>query len=184
MLIGATGTLFRSPLLCWSEDAELDGDVAEGYGTDEAEIKKVQPKKSAAVAINKTPSKELLHRHRLVLLFGKVNNAMASEVISNLLYLDSVSSEPIILLINSTGGVVTDGMAIYDAMQSISSPVQTVCIGKAYSMGSTILAGGEKGYRTATPHARVMIHEASGGASQMKVGLGWSEGRDFVGRGR
>ncbi len=90
---------------------------------------------------------------------------MASSIIAQLLYLESVdSSKPIHLYINSPGGTVTDGLAIYDTMQFIRAPVYTVAMGMAASMGSLLLAAGEAGHRMALPNARVMIHQPHGGA--------------------
>ena len=126
-------------------------------------------KDSSKTDSNKTPSKELLHGRRTILLFGKVDNKMATEIVTNLFYLDSVSSEPITILINSTGGIVTDGFAVYDAIRMLSSPVNTVVIGKAYSMATVILAAGTKGRRFATPNARIMVHEASGSSGTKQV---------------
>lgn len=90
---------------------------------------------------------------------------MASSVIAQLLYLESVdSSKPIHLYINSPGGTVTDGLAIYDTIQYVRSPVHTVAMGLAASMGSLLLAAGTAGHRMALPNARVMIHQPHGGA--------------------
>lgn len=90
---------------------------------------------------------------------------MASLISAQLLYLESVNpTKEISFYINSPGGVVSAGLAIYDTMQYIRSPVSTVCIGQAASMGSLLLAGGEKGHRYALPNARVMVHQPSGGA--------------------
>lgn len=90
---------------------------------------------------------------------------VASSVIAQLLYLESVdSTKPIHLYINSPGGTVTDGLAIYDTMQYVKAPVYTVAMGLAASMGSLLLSAGAAGHRMALPNARVMIHQPHGGA--------------------
>lgn len=108
---------------------------------------------------------------RIICLHGPVESRSASLVIAQLLHLDSVSpGRPIRLYVNSPGGSVDDGLAIYDAMQFISSPVHTVAMGIAASMGSLLLAAGAKGERAALPNARVMIHQPLGGAMQVSLG--------------
>jgi ATP-dependent Clp protease protease subunit len=90
---------------------------------------------------------------------------MASTVIAQLLFLEAENSEKeIFMYVNSPGGVVTSGMAIYDTMQYIKSPVSTICIGQAASMGALLLCAGEAGKRYALPNARIMIHQPLGGA--------------------
>lgn len=102
---------------------------------------------------------------RKVFLWGQVDDDSARHVVDRLLYLELMSpGKEIQLFINSPGGYVTSGFTIYDAMQSISSPVSTICTGLAASMGSILLSAGEKGRRFILPHARVMIHQPSGGA--------------------
>lgn len=101
---------------------------------------------------------------RKVFLWGEVSDKSAKHVIEHLLYLDSQSSEEIKFYINSPGGYVTSGFAIYDTMKSLKSPVSTICSGLAASMGSILLSGGEKGRRFIQPLAKVMIHQPSGGA--------------------
>lgn len=106
-----------------------------------------------------------LLKERIILLYGEVNDAVSSSLVAQLLFLESENpNKPISMYINSPGGSVTAGMAIYDTMQYISSPVSTLCIGQACSMGSLLLAGGEPGKRLILPNARVMIHQPSGGA--------------------
>lgn len=105
-----------------------------------------------------------LLKDRIVTLNGEVNGNTAAVLTAQLLYLDSVSDEPITLYINSPGGVVTDGLAIVDTMNLIQSPVHTVAMGMAASMGAFILSQGEKGHRSCTPSATVMIHQPLGGA--------------------
>lgn len=107
---------------------------------------------------------EQLLKERKVFLWGMVNDTSAKHVVDRLLYLELQSQEEIQLIINSPGGYVTSGFAIYDTIQQIKSPVSTVCSGLAASMGSILLSVGEKGRRFIQPHARVMIHQPSGGA--------------------
>ncbi|MDG2414874.1 MAG: ATP-dependent Clp protease proteolytic subunit [Flavobacteriaceae bacterium] len=101
---------------------------------------------------------------RKVFLWGQVDDASAKHVIDRLLYLDLQNSKEIQLVINSPGGYVTSGFAIYDTIKSLKSPVSTVCSGLAASMGSILLSAGAKGRRFMQPHAQVMIHQPSGGA--------------------
>lgn len=101
---------------------------------------------------------------RKVFLWGQVDDDSAKHVIDRLMYLDALSSEDIHLYINSPGGYVTSGFAIYDCIKSLNSNVSTICTGFAASMGSIILSAGTKGKRFIQPHARVMIHQPSGGA--------------------
>ncbi len=105
-----------------------------------------------------------LLEERKVFLWGMVNDDSAKHVVERLLYLDSLNHEEIQLIINSPGGYVTSGFSIYDTMMQIKSPVATVCSGLAASMGSILLSAGAKGRRMIQPHARVMIHQPSGGA--------------------
>ncbi len=106
-----------------------------------------------------------LLQERIIFLTGPVYDQVASLISAQLLYLESVNpSKEISFYINSPGGVVSAGLAIYDTMQYIRSPVSTVCIGMAASMGSLLLAAGEKGKRYALPNARIMVHQPSGGA--------------------
>ncbi len=105
-----------------------------------------------------------LARDRIIFLGEEVNDQIANEIIAIMLYLDSEDpGKDIFLYINSPGGVVTSGLAIYDTMQHIKSDVVTICLGLAASMGSFLLAGGTKGKRLALPHSRIMIHQPSGG---------------------
>lgn len=103
---------------------------------------------------------------RKVFLWGQVDDDSAKFVIDRLLYLDLIEpGKEIQLIINSPGGYVTSGFAIYDTIKGISSPVSTICTGLAASMGSILLSAGAKGRRFTLPHARVMIHQPSGGAN-------------------
>lgn len=114
-------------------------------------------------------------KDRKVFLWGVVEDSSAQDLTSRLLYLEKESpGKEIQLFINSPGGVVTAGMVIYDTMQLISSPVSTICLGLAASMGSILLSGGEKGKRLIFPHGRVMIHQPSigqlfGSASDLEI---------------
>ena len=102
---------------------------------------------------------------RIILLNEDVNSASAGVVVAQLLYLEGQDPEKdISLYINSPGGVITDGMAIYDTMQYIKCDVSTICIGMAASMGAFLLAAGTKGKRFALPNSEIMIHQPSGGA--------------------
>jgi ATP-dependent Clp protease protease subunit len=105
-----------------------------------------------------------LLQERIITLNGEVEDTMSAVVIAQLLYLEAENPEkPISMYINSPGGSVSAGLAIYDTMNYIRSPVSTTCMGMAASMGSLLLAGGEPGHRYILPHARVMIHQPSGG---------------------
>lgn len=102
---------------------------------------------------------------RIILLNEEVNNASAGVIVAQLLYLEGQDPDKDIhLYINSPGGVITDGMAIYDTMNYIKCDVQTICMGMAASMGSFLLAAGTKGKRCALPNSEIMIHQPSGGA--------------------
>ena len=105
-----------------------------------------------------------LLEERKVFLWGMVDDDSAKHVIDRLLYLDMQNNKEIQLLINSPGGYVTSGFAMYDTITSLKSPVSTICTGLAASMGSILLSVGKKGRRFIQPHARVMIHQPSGGA--------------------
>ena len=105
-----------------------------------------------------------LLKERVIFVTGGVEDYMASVVTAQLLFLEADNpKKEISMYINSPGGVVTSGMAIYDPMQYIRAPVSTVCIGQAASMGSLLLTAGEKGMRFALPNARIMVHQPSGG---------------------
>jgi ATP-dependent Clp protease protease subunit len=109
-----------------------------------------------------------LLRERIVFVTGEVEDQMASLIVAQLLFLESENpKKDIYMYINSPGGVVTAGMAIHDTMQYIRPRVGTVCIGQAASMGSFLLAAGERGMRVALTNARVMVHQPSGGARGM-----------------
>jgi ATP-dependent Clp protease protease subunit len=106
-----------------------------------------------------------LLKERIIFLTGPVHDAVSSLICAQLLFLESENpNKDIAFYINSPGGVVTSGLAIYDTMQYIRSPVSTVCIGQAASMGSLLLAAGAAGKRYCLPNSRVMVHQPSGGA--------------------
>jgi ATP-dependent Clp protease protease subunit len=109
---------------------------------------------------------------RKVFLWGAVDDKSAKDITSRLLYLDAIDpGKEITFYINSPGGIVTSGMVVYDTMQMIKSPVATVCMGMAASMGSLLLSGGKKGKRYIFPHGEVMIHQPSGGGQGTSADL-------------
>jgi ATP-dependent Clp protease, protease subunit len=106
-----------------------------------------------------------LLQERIIFLVGPVNDPVASLVSAQLLFLESVNpTKDIYFYINSPGGIVTSGLAIYDTMQYVRPDVSTVCVGQAASMGSLLLCAGAKGKRISLPNSRIMIHQPSGGA--------------------
>lgn len=120
--------------------------------------------------IEKTSNKEYAYdlysrllKDRIVFCVGEINDNSANIIVSELLYLDSLSNEDIFLYINSPGGSITSGMAIYDTMNYIKSDVKTICIGMAASMAAFLLASGTKGKRCSLPNAEIMIHQPLGG---------------------
>ena len=114
-----------------------------------------------------------LLNNRIIFLSGEINDYVSNLVISELLYLDSISNDEISLYINSPGGSVTSGMAIFDTMQFIKSDVRTICVGLAASMAAILLASGTKGKRNALTNSEIMIHQPLGGvegqASEIKI---------------
>ena len=109
---------------------------------------------------------------RKIFLWGVVDDKSAKDITARLMYLDAVDpGKEIKFYINSPGGVVTSGMVIYDTMQMIKSPVSTICMGMAASMGSILLSGGAKGKRYIFPHGEVMIHQPSGGGQGTSADL-------------
>ncbi|RMF44465.1 MAG: ATP-dependent Clp endopeptidase proteolytic subunit ClpP [Deltaproteobacteria bacterium] len=115
-----------------------------------------------------------LLKDRIIFLGGPIDDHVANLVIAQLLFLESEDPDKdIFLYINSPGGIVTAGLAIYDTMQYVKAPVSTICVGQAASMGAVLLAAGEKGKRFALPNARIMIHQPLGGfqgqASDIKI---------------
>jgi ATP-dependent Clp protease protease subunit len=109
---------------------------------------------------------------RKIFLWGAVDDKTAKDITNRLLYLEAMDpGKEIKFYINSPGGIITSGMVIYDTMQMISSPVSTVCMGMAASMGSILLSGGKKGKRFIYPHGEVMIHQPSGGGQGTSADL-------------
>jgi len=132
-----------------------------------------QDDEDAPVALPENPMEKMMSgwmfdkkfiEQRKVFLWGVVDDKSAKDISDRLMYLEALDpGKEITFYINSPGGMVTSGMVIYDVMQMISSPVSTVCMGMAASMGSILLSGGEKGRRFIFPHGEVMIHQPSGG---------------------
>ncbi len=121
--------------------------------------------------IEKTSNKEYAYdlysrllKDRIVFCTGEINDVSANIIVSELLYLDSLSNDDIYFYINSPGGSITSGMAIYDTMNYIKSDVRTICIGMAASMAAFLLASGTTGKRCSLPNAEIMIHQPLGGA--------------------
>jgi ATP-dependent Clp protease protease subunit len=113
---------------------------------------------------------ERLFRERIIFLTEEVTDGIANAIVAYMLYLDSDDpTKPIYLYINSPGGSVTAGMAIYDTMRYIKSEVVTICVGLAASMGSFLLCAGTPGKRLALPHSRIMIHQPLGGVGQRQA---------------
>jgi ATP-dependent Clp protease protease subunit len=105
-----------------------------------------------------------LLKERIIFITGPIEDGMASLVVAQLLFLEAENpKKDISIYINSPGGMVTSGLAIYDTMQFVRPPVSTLCVGQAASMGSLLLAGGEKGQRFALPNARILVHQPKGG---------------------
>lgn len=105
-----------------------------------------------------------LLKERIVFISGEINDSLANTVVASLLYLDSVNHDDISIYINSPGGSVSAGFAIYDTMQFVASDVSTICIGMAASMGAFLLSSGTPGKRYSLPNADIMIHQPLGGA--------------------
>lgn len=105
-----------------------------------------------------------LLKNRIILLSGEIDDNLANSVVAQILYLDSLNHDDISLYINSPGGSVTAGMAIYDTMNFVKSDVSTICLGMAASMAAFLLSSGEKNKRYILPNAEVMIHQPLGGA--------------------
>ena len=113
-----------------------------------------------------------LLKDRIIFIDGEINDTTADIVVAQILYLESENPEKeISIYINSPGGSVTAGLAIYDTMQYVRCPIQTICMGQAASMGAVLLAGGSKGKRFALPSSRIMIHQPWGGAEGQAVDI-------------
>ena len=111
-----------------------------------------------------------LLKERVIFLTGPINDQISNLVVAQLLFLESENpKKDISIYINSPGGVISSGLAIYDTMQFVSPSISTLCIGQAASMGALLLAGGEKGKRFALPNSRIMIHQPLGGAQGQAV---------------
>ena len=111
-----------------------------------------------------------LLKDRIVFIGQEIEDGMANLVIAQLLFLESEDPDrDVFLYINSPGGIVTSGLAIYDTMQYIKCPVSTICTGQAASMAAVLLAGGDKGKRIVLPNARIMIHQPHGGARDRRA---------------
>lgn len=131
---------------------------------DETEVKKEEDKKEESSSAKQL--EKILIEQRKIFFWGVVEEKNCKEVVAKLLLLDSLKpGEEIKLYINSPGGSVTDGMVVYDTMQMISSPVSTICMGMAASMGAILLSGGTKGKRYIYPSGEVMIHQPSLGGN-------------------
>ena len=105
-----------------------------------------------------------LLKERIIFISGEIQDSLANSVIASLLYLDSINHDDISIYINSPGGSVSSGLAIYDTMQFVESDVSTICVGMAASMGAFLLSSGTKGKRFSLPNADIMIHQPLGGA--------------------
>ena len=105
-----------------------------------------------------------LLKDRIIILSGEIDDNLANSIVAQLLYLDSINNDTVNLYINSPGGSITSGMAIYDTMNFIKSDVSTICIGMAASMAAFLLSSGKKGKRFCLPNSEVMIHQPLGGA--------------------
>lgn len=113
-----------------------------------------------------------LLKDRIIFVDGEITDATADLIVAQILYLESENPEKdISIYINSPGGSVTAGLAIYDTMQYVKCPIQTICLGQAASMGAFLLAGGSKGKRYSLPSARVMIHQPWGGVEGQETDL-------------
>lgn len=110
---------------------------------------------------------------RIILLAGDINDSLANNIVAQLLYLDSLNNDDINLYINSNGGAITAGLAIFDTMNYVKSDVSTICVGMAASMGAFLLASGKKNKRFALPNAEILIHQPLGGvqgqATEIKI---------------
>lgn len=145
------------------------------------ELNRFEKEDEPEVAVPENPMEKMMGgmifdkkfiEQRKIFLWGEVNDKSATEITNRLLYLEAMDpGKEITFYINSPGGVITSGMVIYDTMQMISSPVSTVCMGMAASMGSILLSGGVKGKRFIYPHGEVMIHQPSGGGQGTSADL-------------
>ena len=125
-----------------------------------------------------------LLKERIIFISGEINDSLANSVIAELLYLDSINHNDISLYINSPGGVITSGMAIYDTMNFVKSDVATICLGMAASMAAFLLSSGTKGKRYILPNSDVMIHQPLGGAEGQATDIKIASDRIINLRGR
>ena len=141
-------------------------------GEDEEETPKDLPENPMEKMMSGWQFDKKFIEQRKIFLWGVVDDKSAKDITNRLMYLEAIEpGKEITFYINSPGGVVTSGMVIYDTMQMISSPVSTVCMGMAASMGSILLSGGKKGKRFIFPNGEVMIHQPSGGAQGTSADL-------------
>lgn len=151
-----------------------------------ADIRRITPQCSTPYIIEerRNPAQTIdiyskLIEDRIIYMGEDFDSDSCNQIIAQLLYLDSLNHDPIRIYINSPGGSVIDGLAVIDTINFIKSPVYTICIGLAASMGAVLLSCGEKGHRTVLPHSRVMIHQVSGGMwgtfSDLKIELEQTE---------
>lgn len=139
---------------------------------DEEETPKEMPENPMEKMVSGWQFDKKFIEQRKIFLWGAVDDKSAKDITARLLYLEAIEpGKEITFYINSPGGVVTSGMVIYDTMQMITSPVSTVCMGMAASMGSILLSGGTKGRRFMFPHGQVMIHQPSGGGQGVSADL-------------
>ncbi len=110
-----------------------------------------------------------LLKNRIILLSGEIDDNVSNSIVAQLLYLDSISHDDISIYINSPGGSVSSGLAIYDTMNFVKSDVSTICVGMAASMGAFLLSSGKKGKRFALPNSEIMIHQPLGGAQGQAI---------------
>jgi len=143
-----------------------------GYRMDDDDEPKEAPENPVEKMVSNWQFDKKFIEQRKIFLWGPVDDKSAKDITSRLLYLDALdSTKEISFYINSPGGLVTSGMVIYDTMRMISSPVSTICMGMAASMGSILLSGGKKGRRFIYPHGEVMIHQPSGGGQGTSADL-------------
>lgn len=125
--------------------------------------------------IDTSRPEHILYENRILLLFGDINEQVASNIIPMILVMNSLSRDPIKLYINSSGGDIVSGLAIYDAMRFVSAPIYTICIGQAASMAAWLLAAGDRGNRIASENSRIMIHQGrtsmGGTFSDLKINM-------------
>jgi ATP-dependent Clp protease protease subunit len=143
-----------------------------GYRMDDDDEPKEAPENPVEKMVSNWQFDKKFIEQRKIFLWGPVDDKSAKDITSRLLYLDALdSAKEISFYINSPGGLVTSGMVIYDTIRMISSPVSTICMGMAASMGSILLSGGKKGRRFIYPHGEVMIHQPSGGGQGTSADL-------------